>query len=109
MREFLANFIKLEVLVKYSTPSKLQGLHCSHPELHLRKDLILISSKGEKICSKSRKNDAIVESFLKQTLNAYVKCGNYLLKKLPIDNHLLQCLLSIAPLAIISHSEAHLM
>ena len=87
----------------------MQGLQCAHPELHLCKDLILISSKGEKVCSKSRKNDAIVESFLKQTLDAYVKCGNYLLKKLPINNHLLQCLLSIDPLVIISHSEAHLM
>ena len=37
MREFLANFIKLEVPVKYNMPSKLQGLDCSNPEFHLQK------------------------------------------------------------------------
>ena len=104
MREFLANFIK----VKYNTPSKLQSLDCSNPEFHLRKDLVYISSKGEKIRSKSRENDAVVASFLKQALDVYVKCGNYLLKKLPIKNPLLQCLSIIDPLAIISHSEAAL-
>ena len=108
MREFLANFIKSEVLVKYNTPSKLQGLDCSNPEFHLRKDLIFISSKVEKIRSKSRENDAIVESFLKQALDAYLKWGNYLLIKLPVNNPLLQCLSSVDPLAIISHSEAAL-
>ena len=89
MRKFLANFIRPEVLVKH-------------------KDLIFIGSKGEKIHSKSRKNDAIVASFLKQALDAYVKCGNYLLKILPINNPLLQCLPSIDTLTIISHSEAAL-
>ena len=85
MKEFLANFIKPEVLVKYNMPSKLQVLDCSNPEFHLGKDLIFIGIKGEKICSKFRKNDAIIESFLKQTLDAYVKCGNYLPIKLPIN------------------------
>ena len=80
IREFLANFIKSEVLVKYNTPSKLRSLDCCNPEFHLRKGMIFIGSKGEKIHSKSRKNDAIVESFLKQALDGYVKCGNYLLK-----------------------------
>ena len=107
-REFLANFIKPEVLLKYNTPSKLQDLDCSNPEFHLRKDFIFIGSKGKKIRSKSRKSDAIVESFLKQALDADVKCGNYLLKKIPINNPFLQCLSSIDPLAIISHSEAAL-
>ena len=92
MRKFLANFIKLKVLVKYNTPSKLQVLDFPILNFISHKDLIFIGSKGEKVCSKSRKNDAIVESFLKQALDAYVKCGNYLLKKLPIDNPLLQCL-----------------
>ena len=31
MREFLAYFIKPEGLVKYHTPSKLQGFDCSNP------------------------------------------------------------------------------
>ena len=75
MREFLANFIKAEVLVKYNTPSKLQSLDCSNPEFHLRKDLICIGSKVEKIRSESRENDAVVASFLKQALDVYVKCG----------------------------------
>ena len=74
----------------------------------MHKDFVFIGSKGEKILSKSRKNDAIIESFLKQALDAYVKCGNYLLKKLPINNPLLQCLSSIDPLTIVSHSEAAL-
>ena len=43
---------------------------------------------------------------MKQALDAYVKCGNYLLKKSPINYPLLQCLSSIDPLAIISHSNA---
>ena len=86
-------------------PSEMQGLDCSNPEFHLCKDLIFISSKGEKIRSKSRKNDAIVESFLKQALDAYVQCGNCLLKNLLINNPLLQCLSNIDPLTIISHSE----
>ena len=84
VREFLGNFIKPEVLVKYNTPSKLRGLDFSNPEFHLRKDLIFIGSKGETIPSKSRKNDAMVESFLKQALDAYIKYGNYRLKKLHI-------------------------
>ena len=105
MREFLANFTKPEVLVNHNTPSKLQGLDCSNPEFRLYKDLIFISSKGEKIRSKSRKNYAIIESFLKQALDPYVRCGNYLLKKLHISNPLLQCLSSIDPLTIISHSD----
>ena len=105
MREFLANFTKPEVLVNHNTPLKLQGLDCSNPEFRLCKDLIFISSKGEKIRSKSRKNYAIIESFLKQALDPYVRCGNYLLKKLPISNPLLQCLSSIDPLTIISHSD----
>ena len=108
MREFLANFIKPEVLVKYNTPSKLQGLDCFNPEFHPRKDLIFIGGKGEKIRSKSRKNDAIVESCFKQALDAYVKCGNYLLKKWHINEVRFQCLSSIDPLAIISHFEAAL-
>ena len=108
IREFLANFIKPEVLVKYNTPSKLQGLDCSNPEFHPRKDLIFIGGKGEKIRSKSRKNDAIVESFFKQAVDAYVKCGNYLLKKWRINEVRFQCLSSIGPLAIISHFEAAL-
>ena len=51
------------------------------------------------------KNYAIIESFLKQALDPYVRCSNYLLKKLPISNPLLQCLSSIDPLTIISHSH----
>ena len=48
MREFLANFIKPEVFVKYNTPSKLQGLDCSNPEFHIHKDLIFIALNPEK-------------------------------------------------------------
>ena len=48
MREFLANFIKLEVPVKYNMPSKLQGLDCSNPEFHLQKAWFLSVAKVKK-------------------------------------------------------------
>ena len=108
LREFLGYFIKPEVLVQYNTPKKLKELDCSKSEYHLRKELIFIGSKGETIRRKSRKNDATIESFLRKAIDAYGQCGNYLLKKLPITNHLLHCLSSIDPLAIVSRSETAL-
>ena len=106
IREFLACFSKPEILSQCNSISKLKKLDVEDPQHHLANSLLFIGKKGGNVRSRSKnKNKHDLLPFLRTALQAYVKCGKYMLKKLPLENQLLQCLSSIHPIAILSRSQ----
>ena len=106
IQEFLACFIKPEILSQCNSISKLKKLDGEDRQHHLANSLLFIGKKGGNVRSKSKnKNKHDLSPFLRTALQTYVKCGKYMLKKLPLENQLLQCFSSIDPIAILSHSQ----
>ena len=84
LHDFLSCFVKPELVINKSP------LHLKHMELTgdslLKKNDIFIGSKGKLILAQLRNDDQIRREFLDMTETAYLDCGRYLQKKLPLDN-----------------------
>ncbi|GBN25381.1 hypothetical protein AVEN_143893-1, partial [Araneus ventricosus] len=94
--DFLSCFLKHEVL-KRKNVKQLLSLNVSEDEVMLKKSKMFLGS-AESIVSKNLKHDTVV-AFLKQANQAYVECAQYLQKKLPLNNSLLQSISAIDPIA----------
>lgn len=94
---FLSCFVKHEIL-KDKTVSQLINLDLSSDENLLKKRKMFLGFTTESIVEKNIKDVAVI-SFLNQASQAYIQCGQYLQKKLPLDNLLLKCISAIDPLA----------
>lgn len=105
--EFLSCFVKQDYLVKKSVTS-LKTLNLEDPTKLLHKEDIYIG-KAKSICSDSSTPRAIIRSFLENVLDAYVRCGKYLQKKLPLDNKLLRATSALDPNLNNSHIQLKLL
>ena len=103
-KEFLINFIKLEVLATVNRVSKLTQIDFNFFRNQLPKNLLSIGTIPTKIIKNSRKDDELVGDFLDKVLTAYLSCALYMVKKLPLSNHFLKTVAGIDQVAILTKS-----
>ena len=103
--QFLACFIKPEHLVR-KTPSQLKSLDLKEAdEKFIRAKDVYVGGENEAIVESCRHKDSIVKDFRSQAVAAYIACGDYMQKKLPLDSKTLQSLSCLDPI-VRSHSAA---
>jgi len=93
--EFLACFVKQEVLAKNKTGKKLKALEIKE-EILLKKTHMFIGH-GTQTVIKKHKHDT--GDFLNLVASAYTKCAQHMQLRLPINSRLLRCISAIDPLA----------
>ena len=101
MRTFFSYFVKPDVLATCKNGKQLLNLKLKEENL-LPKELIFIGSTASKLVEKLGRQHVNVVSFLDKTAQAYIKCGVYIQKKLPLENKLLKAFSSIDPLFVTS-------
>lgn len=94
---FLSCFIKQEFIHDRSM-KELSELDISLEENHLEKHKMFLGASTEKLIIGKINHDD-VQSFLEQVKDAYIQCGKYLQKILPLKNPLIKCLSAIDPQA----------
>lgn len=92
---YLSCFIKQEFITGKSLKELIE-LDVSLEENLLEKHKMFLGASTEKLIM-GKLNDDVVQSFLAQVKDAYVQCGKYLQKTLPLKNPLLKCLSAIDP------------
>ena len=97
VRTFLSYFVKPEVLAKCKNAKQLVAIDLSGDNI-LPTNLIFIGQKAKSIVKEKDKE------FLEKVVNAYISCGKYILKKLPLRNRNLKTIPSIDPKLVISSS-----
>ena len=95
VRTFLSYFVKPEVLVKCKNAKQLVAIDLSGDNI-LPTNLIFIGQKAKSIVKEKDKE------FLEKVVNAYISCGKYILKKLPLRNRNLEIISSIDPKLVTS-------
>ena len=104
VRHFLSSFIKHEYL-KCASASSLKKLDVKASKFHLPLKEMFNGAKAERLL-KDMKEPAASQLW-KRLKDAYVNAGDYLLKKMPLDNHLLSRLSAIDPTAM-GHSATYI-
>ena len=97
VRTFLSYFLKPEVLAKCKNVKQLVAIDLSGDNI-LPTNLIFIGQKAKSIVKKKDKE------FLEEVVNAYISCGKYILKKLPLRNRNLKIISSFDPKLVTSSS-----
>ena len=97
VRHFLSSFIKHEYL-KCASASSLKKLDVKASKFHLHLKEMFTGAKAERLL-KDMKEPAASQLW-KRLKDAYVNAGDYLLKKMPLDNRLLSRLSVIDPKAM---------
>ena len=97
VKTFLACFIKPECLKSLSA-KQLADLDVTQSHIHLNVRLMYVGSKAEKTL-KTLGQSTLREEFLQQVKCAYIATATYMLRKIPLENKLLQCLSAIDPKA----------
>ena len=95
VRTFLSYFVKPEVLAKCKNAKQLVAIDLSGDNI-LPTNLIFIGQKAKSIVKEKDKE------FLEKVVNAYISCGKYILKKLPLRNRNLKIISSIDPKLVTS-------
>lgn len=72
---FLANFIKPEVLCQNRTINKLVTVDYTNENNQLGKSLIFVGAKSKSIIGKAKDNDVIVTEFLQNLIKVSAKCS----------------------------------
>jgi hypothetical protein len=93
-RRFLACFVKPEALLDKSA-RELQNLDLSNEDIHLNKKDMFVGGASSVIAT----NQSVEREFREQVSQAYVICGAYLQKKLPLNNVTLKCISAVDPQA----------
>ena len=104
VRTFFSYFVKPDVLVNCKTGPQLIGLELK-PEHLLPKELMFVGVAASKLIDKLGKTHEDVVKFLNDTVSAYLSCGRYIQKKLPLENYVLKTFTSIDPLFITSPNK----
>lgn len=95
LSDFLSCFIKID-FISGANAKKLVSLDLKETKYWVEdKDLYLGSAK--KILESCHKTNPLVVSFTNSVKEAYLSCGLYLQKKMPLQNKLLQCLSALDP------------
>ena len=97
VRTFLSYFVKPEILAKCKNAKQLRAIDLSGDNI-LPTNLIFIGQKAKSIVKEKDKE------FLEKVVNAYISCGKYILKKLPLGNRNFKTISSIDPKLVISSS-----
>ena len=98
VKKFLSYFVKPEDLAKCK-----KGKHFLKLDLKnslLPKDLLFVGFKAKKLIQKLGTNDKDVVKFLEKVEQSYLKCGEYVQTKLPLENAFLKAVSAIDPLLI---------
>ena len=98
-RDFLSCFMKPEVYASMSVKNLKNELKIDKENNLIDQREMFIGKITSSIIASSHRQDSTVNSFLKNVQEAYVKCGQYLQKKLPLNNTLLRSLSALDPLA----------
>ena len=102
-KEFMSYFVKPDVLEKCK-----RGKHFLELSLKtslLPKELMFIGFKAKKLIQKLGSKDSDVVKFLSKVEESYLKCGEYIQNKLPLENSVLKALSVIDPLLMTSSSK----
>lgn len=94
LKEFLAYFVKPQCIPK--KPAEMKQLQLKD-DILLNKSDMFTGSVARKLIMKKGLKDPVVSETLEALRTAYVNCGNTLIKKMPVDNKLLECLSSLDP------------
>ena len=94
MGNYFSLFVNPEVL--QDAGSKLSKLKLSPANL-LPKEMMFVGSKAKSILKSMKRNDPVKAEFLNQTQKAFIACGEYLQKKMPLKNPVLRCFSSLDP------------
>ena len=98
LREFLACFIKPEVIVAQKTSKQLSELSTHDGKNRLPSKDMFVGTKASAIVKESSsKNQNVVDSFLKATEAAYINCAKKLQTKMPVNNKLLKSVAAVDP------------
>lgn len=97
MTDFMACFVKPEALTQYEG-KKLVNLDVEDNANILKPKSIFLGQNARNIVALSRKDDSIALAFQIKAKSAYIACGKYLQKKMPITNRLLQCISALDPI-----------
>ena len=95
VKTFLSGFIRPEHL-KDKSVKELARLNVSESNMQRDKDLY-VGRKAEKLLHALPQHSQARKDFFKSLREAYTKTGEYMLKKFPLENNLLQCLSAIDP------------
>ena len=104
MRTFLSYFVKPEILSKCTTGKQLLRVDLKDENL-LSNDHLFVGSAASKVIAKLGKSHPDVVSFLEKAKLAYKKCGEYIQKKLPLENKLLKAFSALDPLFVCTPNE----
>ena len=96
LKQFLACFIKTEILLNKSVKELLE-LDLTKNNMKTADMFIGSTTRGIINETKSPNSDPFVKEFLIRTVKTFQDCGAYLQKKLPIKSKLLHSIVSINP------------
>ena len=103
IKNFLSYFVKPDVLVACKTGKQLKKCNLS-PNSLLPKNLLLVGNLAKKLVTKGAVNDD-ANKFLDETFTAYQSCGEYIQKKLPLENEALKKFSVIDPKIVTSPNK----
>ena len=104
MEEFFSYFVKPSVAAKCKKGKHLLKLDLSETNI-LPKNLLFIGLKAKKLVDKFGNENSVVVEFLDRVKKAYIECGLYLQKKLPLENNNLKAFTAIDPVIVTSPNE----
>ena len=108
IKNFLSYFVKPDVLVACKTGKQLKKCNLSPNSLLPKKTaycLLLVGNLAKKLVTKGAVNDDVVNKFLDETFAAYQSCGEYIQKKLPLENEALKKFSVIDPKIVTSPNK----
>ena len=86
MKQFLAYFIKHEIISIEDTFENLLKIDLKDPNNYLPDNMLFTGADVTKIIKNSKKTDPRIAEFRGTLKNAYSNCAAYMLKKLPLKN-----------------------
>ena len=104
VRTFFSYFVKPDVLVKCKKGQQLLDLELKKENL-LPKELIFIGKTAKELVDKLGSEHVDVVNFLDKTAKAYLNCGIYIQKKLPLESKMLKSFAAIDPLFVTSPNQ----
>ena len=104
IKNFLSYFVKPDVLVACKTGKQFKNCNLS-PNNLLPKNLLLVGNLAKKLVTKGAVNDDVVNKFLDETFTVYQSCGEYIQKKLPLENEALKKFSVIDPKIVTSPNK----
>lgn len=84
-KQFLTFFLKHEIVSKIEYAQDLLNINVNEPDNFLSDALLYTGADVSKLLKNSKKNNVHVKEFRKTLREAYSKCAEYMLQKLPLQ------------------------